>query len=809
MTDLKFACRQLLKNPGFTAVAALTLALGIGANTVVFSWIRATLLDAIPGAAHEDRLVVLAPKHKSGGINDTMSITDIEELRHATNVFAGITGSQVDAMPVRVDREIEWFWGQAVQANFFDVVGVRPELGRTFRTGEDLAGATESVAVISHRLWQKRFAGAKDIIGRVIEVNERPVTIVGVAEPGFHGTMGGLGLDLWIPLPVHISSNALRERTESRGWRWLHTVARLRDGISMTTAQTVAGSIGQRLAHDFPNSSRDTTFVVLPLWKSPWGGQEIFLPLLQALSVVAILLLALVTANIANLLLARAQTREPEVAVRVALGAAPRQVIRQFLTESLLLAALGGALGIVLAMAGSKVLLQLMPPTYLPISYNLHIDSYSLAATCAITLLSGLVFGLMPALRAVRLNINDTLKAAGRSTTGAGTRHWLRRGLVIGEIALACVLLLGMGLCIRSFVKAQKIDFGLNPRNIWVAGFRVSPNVGDADWVKGLFRRLRQEAAQLPGVESAAIIDWLPLGFEDGSGGSVEIPGYTPRPGESMSSRIGLASPGYFETMQIPVLAGRAFRDDDARDPVRVAVVNQAFADRFFPGRDALGLKFKIWGTDTRIIGVVKTGKYHALNEPPFPYVYVDSETMDNRNLTIAVRTRGEPSLIAKQLETLATSIDPRLTPFAALSYETYMAAAFAIPRMAAVLLTVLGLIALGLAALGTYAVVAQGAQQRRREIGVRLALGAQRRDILRLIVSQGLLLALLGIGLGALIGIAVAQALTGVLVGIRATDLLAWLGTPVTLVLVTIIACWLPARRAASIDPMEALRNE
>lgn len=809
MTDLKFAFRQLIKNKGFTAVAVLTLALGIGANTVVFSWIRATLLDAIPGAAQEDRLVVLAPKHKSAGINDTMSLTDIEELRHATNVFAGITGSQIDAMPVRVDREIEWIWGQAVQASFFDVVGVRPELGRTFRTGEDLPGATESVVVISHRLWQKRFAGAKDIIGRIIEVNERPVTIVGVADPGFHGTMGGLGLDLWIPLPVYVSSNALRERTESRGWRWLHTVARLRDGVSMATAQTIAGSIGQRLAQEFPNASRDTTYVVLPLWKSPWGGQEIFLPLLQALSVVAMLLLALVTANIANLLLARAQTREPEVAVRVALGATPRQVIRQFLTESLLLATLGGALGIVLAMAGRKVLLQLMPPTYLPISYNLHIDGYALAATCAITLLSGLVFGLMPALRAVRLNVNDTLKAAGRSTTGAGTRHWLRRGLVIGEIALACVLLLGMGLCVRSFVKAQKIEVGLNPKNIWVAGFRISPNAGDADWVKSLFRRLRQEAAQLPGVESAAIIDWLPLGFEDGSGASVEIPGYTPRPGESMSSRIGLASPGYFETMQIPVLAGRAFRDDDALEPIRVAVVNQAFVDRFFPGRDALGLQFKIWGTDTRIIGVVKTGKYRTLNEPPFPYVYVDSEAMDNRNLTIAVRTRGEPSLVAKQLETLATSIDPRLTPFAALSYETYMAAAFAIPRMAAVLLTALGLIALGLAALGTYAVVAQGAQQRRREIGVRLALGAQRLDILRLIVSQGLFLALLGIGLGALIGIVVAQALTGVLVGIRTNDLLAWLGTPATLVLVTILACWLPARRAANVDPMEALRNE
>ncbi|HSH16601.1 MAG TPA: ABC transporter permease, partial [Verrucomicrobiae bacterium] len=342
MNDLKFALRQLLKNPGFTAVAVLTLALGIGANTLVFSWIRSTLLDSIPGATQADRLVVLAPQHKSAGINDTMSLADIQALRDATNVFSGVTGSQVDALPFRIDREIEWIWGQPVQANFFEVVGVRPELGRTFREGEDLAGATENVAVISHRFWQQRFGGAPDVIGRVIEINERPATIVGVASEGFRGTMGGLGLDLWIPLSVHISADALRERTESRGWRWLHTVARLKEDVSLSDAQNTAGVIGTRLAQDYPKSSRDTTFAVLPLWKAPWGGQEIFLPLLQALAMVALLLLALVTANIANLLLARAQSRESEVAVRVALGAAPMRIIRQFLTESVTLAVLGG-----------------------------------------------------------------------------------------------------------------------------------------------------------------------------------------------------------------------------------------------------------------------------------------------------------------------------------------------------------------------------------------------------------------------------------------------------------------------------------
>ncbi|MBM3824552.1 MAG: FtsX-like permease family protein [Verrucomicrobia bacterium] len=320
---------------------------------------------------------------------------------------------------------------------------------------------------------------------------------------------------------------------------------------------------------------------------------------------------------------------------------------------------------------------------------------------------------------------------------------------------------------------------------------------------------MRREAAELPGVESAALVDWLPLGFEGGSGGGVEIPGYIPKPGERMGTHVGFVSPGYFHTMQIPLLAGREFREGDALESERVAVVNQAFVDRYFPGRDPLGLKFKIWGRDSRIVGVVQTGKYYSLNETPFPYVYHDSETIAHRNLTLAVRSHAAPATVAAAIARLTTSIDSRLTPFASLDYESYMAASLAVPRIAALMLTFLGAIALGLAALGTYAVIAQGAQQRQREIGVRLAFGAQPRDIRRLILNQGLGLAFAGIGLGVVAGVAVAQTLAGVLVGVRATDLLAWAGPPVMLVFVTLLACWSPARRAAKVDPMVALRSE
>ncbi|MBX3747893.1 MAG: ABC transporter permease [Verrucomicrobiae bacterium] len=809
INDLRLAFRQLGRNPGFAGVAAFTLAVGIGANTVVLSWIRATLVDAIPGAEAAHRLVVLAPQHLTQGVNDTMSLADIGSLREATNVFAGITGSQIDAMPVRIGREIEWVWGQAVQANFFEVLGVRPVLGRAFVEGEDEAGAAERVAVIGHRLWRNRFGGSADVVGRTIEIQDRRVTIVGVAPAGFRGTMGGLDLQLWFPLSGYVAPEVLRQRTESRGWRWLHTVGRLQEGVGIREARAAAGAIGQRLAEAHPNSNRDSTLAVLPLWRSPWGGQEVFLPLLRALAVVAVLLLALVTANVANLLLARAQGRESEIAVRAALGAGPGRLLRQFLTESLVLAVLGGAGGVALAWLGKGLLLSLMPATYLPIAYDLRIDGWALLATAGLTLGAGLCFGLVPALRALRLDLHDTLKAGGRAQVGPASRAWLRRSLVVGEVGLACVVLLGMGLCVRSFQKARQIEVGLDPSQVWVTGFRVSPHAGDAAWVNGLFRRLREEAARLPGVESAGLVDWLPLGFEDGSTTGFEIPGYVRRPGESISARSGVVSPGYFGTLRIPIEAGRDFRDDDAGGEMRAVVVNRAFANRYFPGRDPVGLTFRLWGGDARIIGVVATGKYRTLDEPPQPYLYVLSETMGHRTLTLAVRARGSLRAVGREVDRLAVSIDPQLSPVAGLSYEQYMAAALAVPRMAAVLLTALGAIALGLAGLGTYAVMAQGAQQRRREIGVRMALGARPGDIRRLIVGQGLTMAALGLGLGGVAGVAAARALGGVLVGVTAADPLAWAVPPILLLAATVAACWWPAVRAARVDPMEALRGE
>lgn len=809
MNDLRFAFRQLLKNPGFTLVIVLSLAVGIGANAVVFTWIRATLLNAIPVAAQPEELAILVPEHKTGGITDTMSLPDIEALAAESKVFAGITASQFGTVQVRLGENNEWLWGQSTMANFFDVLGARPLLGRGFLPGEDRPGAANHVAVISHELWQRRFHGAADVLGNVIEINQRPVTIVGVAPPGFVGTMGGLRLDLWLPLGTQFTDAELQPRYNSRSWRWLHTVARLAPGVNCREANAAAGAVSQRLAREFPDSSKDTALRVIRVWESKWGGQSLFLPLLRVLAVVAALLLLLVIANVANLLLARAQARQTELGLRLALGASAGRLIRQLLTESLFLAALGGATGVALAVWSANFLFDLMPPSYLPIGYDVQLNWSVLAIVAGLTLLTGILFGLAPALQAARTNLNETLKAGARTSSGIGPRQWLRRAFVVGQVGLAFVLLLGMGLCVRSFGRARQVDLGLDPRGVWVVGFKLSSHVGDNTAVRNFYQRLQSKAARLPGVESVALGSWLPLGFEGGSSAGVKVPGYQPTPGENMSTRSSLVSPGYFTTLRIPLVTGRDFSEaNDTKAPL-VSVVNQAFAKRFFPGRDPVGLTFNTWVGDVRIVGVVKTGKYRALNEPEQPFAYLSVWQIDNRNLTLAVRTAGDPKQVAQAVKQLAASLNPIAAPTAALAYEDFVAAAFTTPRIAATLLSLLGVLALLLAVLGIYAVMSQNVGQRVRELGIRLALGAQPADVQRLILRQGLALAAFGLAVGGLTGMAVSRLLSGLLVGVSAGDFATWMLVPLLLFTAALATCWLPARRASRVDPIVALRTE
>jgi len=583
----------------------------------------------------------------------------------------------------------------------------------------------------------------------------------------------------------------------------------LRPAATLAQAQAAASAVMQRLAAQYADTNRDLGVAVLPVWKSPWGGQAIFLPLLRSLAVVAVLLLLLVAANIANLLLARATGRRQELAVRLALGAGRVRLIRQLLVESVLLAGLGGVVGCLVASWGVNLIFKLMPATYLPIGYNIQLNGTVLIFCGIIPLVTGIVFGLAPAWQTTRTNLNETLKQSGRSGAPVRGAHWLRGALVVSEVAVALVLLVGMTLCARSLESARRIDLGLDPHNIWVAGFRLPPVGYDDDRIHGLYHRLSQELAGLPGVESAGLTDWLPLGFEGGSSTGFAADGYQPAPGEPMSAGVSAVSPDYFRTLRIPVLAGREFGErDDAHAP-RVIMINQLLASRYFTGRDPVGLKIRMWGDEWTIVGVARTGKYRALNEPAQAFIYVPEFQVSYRSGGVIVRTTGDPRGIALAVERTVVAIDPLLKPVAALTMTDYTAAAFAIPRVAATLLTALGLAALLLAALGIYGVIAYSVSQRTREIGIRMALGAQRIAVVRLFVRHGMKLAGLGAGLGAAGTLAGAQVLSSLLIGVTARDPITYGFVALLLGAVALLACWLPARRAAKVDPMVALRYE
>jgi predicted permease len=565
----------------------------------------------------------------------------------------------------------------------------------------------------------------------------------------------------------------------------------------------------RRLEGEYAETNRDTGIAVLPVWKSPWGGQSVFLPLLRSLAVVALLLLLLVTANVANLMLARAVTRTPEIAVRIALGAHRVRLLRQLLTESVLLASLGGVFGCAFAAWGVNLMFKLMPATPLPIGYDLRLNGTVLGFSALATLATGILFGLAPAFQAAKTDLNETLKQAGRAGVPTHHRHWLRGALVVSEVAMSLVLLVGMTLCARSLQHARRIDLGLDPRNVWGAGFRLPPVGFDDDRTRGTYRRLRQELASLPGVESVALADWLPLGFEGGSTTRFAADGYRPAPGEPMVAGVSTVSPGYFRTLRIPIVAGREFAERDDANAPRVVLINQFLADRYFAGRDPLGLKIDFWGREWLIVGVARTGKYRALNEPPQSFIYVAEPQVGDRSLAAIVRTTGDPRAIARAVERTAVGIDPLLKPVAALTMVEYTAAALAVPGMAATLLTALGMVALLLAALGIYGVVTSSVNQRTREIGIRMALGAQRLDVIRLFMRQGLSLAGLGVGVGAVGTLAAAPVLSSLLIGVTAGDPLSYLAVAALLAGVALLACWLPARRAAKVDPLVALRYE
>lgn len=810
MNDLKFALRQLLKAPAFTAVAVLSLALGIGANATVFCWIQEVLLHPLPGVAQSNRMVVLC---SARGPNtwETASLPDIRDYRKLTNIFAGIIGSQITPACLTVDGRPEWIYGQIATANFFDVLGVKALLGRTFVAEEDQRPGGAPVLVLSEGYWQRRFGGDPSVIGRTVDLNRQPFTIIGVVPGAFRGTMSALRCDYWAPLVMHQQVANFGSLTE-RGDRWLHTQARLQPGVNPTAAQSAVDTMAAHLATAYPKSNGEIGLRVLPVWRAPYGGQAMLRPVLGVLLAVSLGVLLIVAINLANLLLARATIRQKEIAIRLALGAGRARLIRQLLTESLLLAGVGGLLGVVLAGWGATLFKLFLPPTYLPIGYEFRVDGGTLLFTLGLTLATGFLFGLVPALQSSRPGLNTTLKEGGRTSGVALPHHRLRSGLVVAETALALMLLVSAGLCIQGSHQASQLDVGFNPRPVLLAGLRVGMHGYTEARALGFYRQLRQRLAGLPGVREASLASWFPLGFEGGSSTSVQVPGYDQKASEDMGVPYSIIAPRYFAALGIRLLAGRDFTDQDDDAQARVAIINETMAKRFWPGQDPVGRKFSIWGgsRELTVVGVARDGKYRFLDEPPKSWVYFAyQQGSADMNLGVALRTDGNPVTFANTLRAEIRALDPGVEVWTVIPMADYVQAAFMPQRIVSTLLVALGFVALVLAAMGIYGVMAYVVSQRTHELGVRMALGAQAGDVLRLVLGQGMRLAASGTVVGLAGALALARLLTNFLHGVSPFDPATFVVVALGLTIVTLLACMLPAWRATRVDPCEALRYE
>ncbi|MDT7603527.1 MAG: hypothetical protein QOF61_1524 [Acidobacteriota bacterium] len=804
--DVRYGLRMLRRSPGFTLIAILALALGIGANTAIFSVVNAMLLRPLP-FADPDRVVTVWETNpnlsaKYLRTHNEASPANFNDWRTQNTVFASIGAFRWNTFNLTGTDNPEQLLGNRATASLFQTLGVKPLLGRTFTDAEDADGAPR-VVVLSYGLWQRRFGADPNVINKQINLDTESHTIIGVMPPEFE--FPNASVELWVPLALDAQDAA------RRGAHYLYTRARLKPGVTLAQAQSEMSAIAARLREQYPDTNANRDIRLIPTQEDT---SESVKPALLVLFGAVGFVLLIACANVANLSLARSTARQKELAIRAALGASRVRMIRQMLTESVLLSVTGGVCGILLAMWGLDLLLASVPREYALYFHGwnqINLDGWVLGFTILVSVATGLLFGIVPALQATKTDLNESLKEGGRGSATHVRRHF-RNGLVVAEVALALVLLVGAGLLMKSFVRLLDVQPGFDPHNVVTMSLglpeaRYSKPEQWADFYKQLLERLRAQ----PGVESASVINYLPMG---GSGGTTTLI-FEGRPvppkGEYPEANFRLASPDYFKTLRIPVLKGRVFNDQDTKGKPLVAIINETFARLYYPNEDPVGKRMlDPDGTNpTEIVGVVSDVKHFGLDDEPEAYVYMAHAQVPDPGMTIAVRSSVAPASMAATVRRETQSLDKDLPIFDIKTLEQRLNESSSQRRLTVFLLGIFATVALLLAAVGIYGVMAYSVSQRTHEIGIRMALGAQMGDVVRLVLRQGMVLALFGVGIGIAASLALTKLIKAMLFHVSASDPVTFALVAFTLAAVALVACYIPARRATKVDPMIALRYE
>jgi macrolide transport system ATP-binding/permease protein len=809
LQDLRYGLRQLRRNPGFSILAILCLTLGIGANAAVFSWVEGILFRPYPAVTHQEQLLALTGTARGESEPTGLSWPDFLDLEKSCTLPDSFFVTKIMGTTLSIGDRAEVTTGSIVSANYFDAIGVHPILGRGFEPGEDVGRNAHPVTVISYQLWKGRFKGDPQIIGKTQRLSGTLHTIVGVMPEGFYGTFVGWAMQFWVPASMEETFEAGGYKLEDRGARWIEAYVRLKPGVTLQQAQQEISAVAKRLEADYPATNRGRGIKLWPLWQTPFNNARTLLPTLEIMLVVVVFVLLIACANVGNLLLVRSFARRHEMTVRLAIGAGRGRLVKQLLTEGLILSAFGAAGGLLVAQWCRHALVLLFPARG-GVAMHLpgEIDWRVLALSAGVCLIATLLLGLVPAMQTGKIDLAGALKADSAGVVGGGGRAWVRSGLVVMQVSLSFVLLVGAGLLLQSLQRIRNSSPGFSTHGVLETVVPLVSAGYDAPRARSFQDELLERVKALPGVESAAFGRMTPLSYGSYSSAPIAVDGYQAPPEEQPIVQYNEVGPDYFATMGIPLVSGREFTRADDEKAALVAVVNETMAAKYWRGKNPIGERVQVKDRWMQVVSVAKDSKYESVRETPKPFFYVPLRQNFSRGADLFIRTPLSAETMATALAREVHTLDPGLALYEVISLQEQVDRSTSPQMVAVTLVGILGGLALLLATIGLYGVMSYAVSQSTRELGLRMALGADATNLLRLVFSRGLALTAAGVALGAAVALGMTRLLGNLLYKVSPRDPLAFGSALAVMTTAALAACFLPAWRAARTDPARALRD-